>query len=456
MATSSPNHAQAPALIELHTTGSHELGNSLSDPNTDVNPGHSTASAAIPLELTFARKLKLISALLCFFNCGVNDGSLGALIPYILRTYNISTGWMAIPYGVTFLGWLIAAFLGGYGRIVLGSGGMIIFGGAVQLLAQCFRPWVPPFSLFSVTFFLVALGQASQEPQCNTFVSRLKNAHRWLGLLHGCYAIGGLTGPLVAAAIASHSPADWAYFYLVPMGFGVVNLGLSCYTFRDETTYYQKRGPRPSNAGSSSSQRRSAAALVEFKATIKQKSVWLLSIFFFLYLGAAITAGGWVVEYLATVRHGSLSRVGFISAAFYGGLAAGRFALAEPTFRFGEKRMFLVYAIMSLVLQIIFWRVPNVIVDSTQVMISLMGFLLGPAFATGISVGSKLIPVELQPSGLAMIFVMAQAGGAIFPAITGVIADSAGVSTLQPILVGLLFAMAISWMLVPDPKKLLI
>ena len=126
-----------------------------------------------------------------------------------------------------------------------------------------------------------------------------------------------------------------------------------------------------------------------------------------------------------------------------------------------------------------------------------MGFLLGPAFATGVSVGSKLIPVELQPSGLgawkvltpsccycfidyavAMIFVMAQAGGkkstaicpvvmfetfadpnirklgAIFPAITGVIASSAGVGTLQPILAGLLFAMAISWMLVPDPKKI--
>ncbi|KAK4552985.1 hypothetical protein LTR86_009909 [Recurvomyces mirabilis] len=413
MATASTNHAQAPVVIELHSTGSHELGAAPRDPTTDEHAGHATASAAIPLELelTLARKLKLISALLCFFNCGVNDGSLGALIPYILSTYSISTGWMAIPYGVTFFGWLLAAFFGGYGRIVLGSGGMIMVGGALQLLAQCLRPWVPPFGLFSVTFFLVALGQASQEPQCNTFVSRLKNAHRWLGLLHGCYAIGGLTGPLVAAAIASHSPADWAYFYLVPMGFGVVNLGLSCYTFRDETTYYQKRGPRPSNAASPSSQRRSAAALVEFKATIKQKSVWLLSIFFFLYLGAAITAGGWVVEYLATVRHGSLSKVGFISAAFYGGLAAGRFALAEPTFRFGEKRMFLAYAIMSLVLQIIFWRVPNVIVDSTQVMISLMGFLLGPAFATGVSVGSKLIPVELQPSGLAMIFVMAQAGG---------------------------------------------
>lgn len=53
----------------------------------------------------------------------------------------------------------------------------------------------------------------------------------------------------------------------------------------------------------------------------------------------------------------------------------------------------------------------------------------------------------------ALIFVIAQAGGAIFPAITGVIASEAGVATLQPILVGLLAAMAVVWFLVPDPKR---
>jgi fucose permease len=137
---------------------------------------------------------------------------------------------------------------------------------------------------------------------------------------------------------------------------------------------------------------------VELLATVKQKAVWLLSFFYFLYIGTAITLGGWVVEYLHVVRNGSLSRVGYISAAFAGGTALGRFLLAEPTFRFGEKRMLLLYGILSLALQIIFWRVPNIPVDS--VMVSLIGFLLGPSFATGISVASKLIPTELRPSGL--------------------------------------------------------
>lgn len=349
---------------------------------------------------------------------------------------------MAVPYGVAFFGWFLAAIFGSYGRIRLGSGGLIILGAGLQFLAQLLRFWVPPFGLFSVTFFLVALGQATQEPQANTFVSTLQNAHRWLGLIHGCYALGGLAGPLIATAIASTS-AQWAAFYYVPTGIGAINLALCAYAFRSDIAFLH---PTTTNEP-----RHSRTALTELSATAKQPSVWFLSAFFFLYLGSAITAGGWVVEFLVSVRGGDLSRVGYISSAFYGGLALGRIALAEPTFRFGEKRMLLLYGVLSLALEIIFWRVPNVIVDA--VMVCLMGVLLGPSFATGVSVGSKLIPVELQPTGLALIFVMAQAGGAIFPAITGVVSARAGVGTLQPILVGLLAAMAFAWWLVPDPRK---
>lgn len=360
-------------------------------------------TAAVPLELTHPVRLKLASAALCFFNAGINDGSLGALIPYILRNYGISTGWMAIPYGVAFAGWLLAAVFGGYTRMSLGVGGTIIAGAGLQLLAQVLRFWTPPFGLFCATFFLVALGQALQEPQANTFVSTLKSAHRWLGLIHASYALGGLVGPLIAAAIGSSSASHWAAFYYVPTGFGVLNLALCGYAFRDETSAYRHR--HQPTITRTSQNRRSVSALVELKATLKQKPVWMLSIFFFLYLGAAVTAGGWVVEFLVVVRKGQLAQVGYISSAFYGGLAAGRLLLAEPTFRFGEKRMFLAYAVVSLGLQIIFWRVPNVVVDA--VTVSLMGFFLGPAFATGVSVGSKLVPAELQPSGLGELNIFA-------------------------------------------------
>lgn len=54
---------------------------------------------------------------------------------------------------------------------------------------------------------------------------------------------------------------------------------------------------------------------------------------------------------------------------------------------------------------------------------------------------------------LGLIFVVAQAGGSLFPTITGVIADKAGVGTLQPVLIGLIVAMGLSWSLVPSIVK---
>lgn len=362
-----------------------------------------TVAAITPLELTGPVKLKVFSAAFCFFNAGINDGSLGALIPYILRSYDHNTSWMAIPYGVAFFGWLLAAIFGGYLRVTLGTGGLIIVGAALQMLAQVLRFWIPPWGVFSVTWFIVALGQALQDSQANTYVSTLKNAHRWLGLIHGSYATGGLVGPLIAAAIASNFRGKWALFYCVPMGIGIINLVVSGYAFRDDTELYQryKRGHlhgQHAEQRADATTRRSTFARAELAATLKLKSVWILSLFYFVYLGAVLTAGGWVVEFLHVARGGSLSRVGYISAAFMGGTALGRFLLAEPTFRFGEKRMLLLYALISLGLQVVFWRVPNIVVDA--VTVSFIGFLLGPAFATGVSVGSKLIPQELQASGL--------------------------------------------------------
>lgn len=50
---------------------------------------------------------------------------------------------------------------------------------------------------------------------------------------------------------------------------------------------------------------------------------------------------------------------------------------------------------------------------------------------------------------LGFVFVLAQAGAAIFPSVTGLIATSAGVGVLQPIVLALLVAGGVCWWLIP-------
>ena len=103
-------------------------------------PSSSVATAQTPLTLPVA--LKFGSAAFAFFVAGVNDGSLGALLPYALRGYRISTGSVAILYGTAFTGWVVAALLGGYVRAYVGPGGAMVMGASSQLLAYVLRVWV--------------------------------------------------------------------------------------------------------------------------------------------------------------------------------------------------------------------------------------------------------------------------------------------------------------------------
>ncbi|KAL4912233.1 major facilitator superfamily domain-containing protein [Aspergillus aurantiobrunneus] len=391
--------------------------------------------------------LKLISSGFSFFVAGINDGSLGAVIPYIRQAYDIDTNMVSIVYGTTFSGWLFAALTNSYLSQYFNLGVLLLIGAALQTVAHALRTWLPPFPLFAVTFFIAALGQAYQDTHANNFVTTVKGAHRWLGFIHAMYMAGCLVGPFVSTAVASSgSTSLWELFYTAPLGMGVINLILVWVAFREWIT--MKEHDRGEASTPSTSRQSEAAA--EMKKTLVTPGVWLLSLYFFFFLGAVITAGGWIVEYLVDVRDGDLDKMGYFPAGFYGGGFLGRLILAEPTYRFGERRMIFVYVVLCLALELVFWLVPDIITEA--VAISLLGFFSGPFFATGISVASKLFATEIRSSALAFIFLLGQIGGAVFPAITGVMAAESGVKVLQPMLVGLLGATGVTWLIIPRSR----
>ncbi|KAI3323063.1 MFS general substrate transporter [Xylariaceae sp. AK1471] len=424
--------AQSYSLIELN----HE--SVVKDPES--SPGQELhESDAIDRE-SATPFFQLIVAGYSFFCAGVNDGTLGPLIPYILNSFQIGTGEIAIIYATTFAGWLLAAVTNPILTAQLTLGQLLFIGAVFQLVAHALRPW-SPLAVFVVSFLFQTLGMAYQDSHSNTFVSNLNNVpHRWLSFIHACYALGTFIGPLIATAIAN-SPNSleidgWKRVYFVLIGISVLNVAGVMVAFRD--TLYSRLHASNESRG----QRRNRTALVGVAKLLKSKTLWLLSLFYFFQLGATFTASGWVVEFLTTVRGGKLANIGYVPTGFYGGVLVGRLLLPEPTFRFGEQRMISVYSGF-----LVFWLQPSIV--GSAIALSFMGFFAGPFFATGMSVASKLFPRESQPAALGFIFVLAQAGGAIFPSITGLIATSAGVGVLQPIVLALLVVAGISWWLVP-------
>lgn len=174
------------------------------------------------------------------------------------------------------------------------------------------------------------------------------------------YMAGCLVAPFAASPIAAaQEPSVWYLFYTVPAGLGFINLLMCLFAFRDTVRLRRKTTPRsahdaaPTSADTSDSQQKTAGYLI--KKTLKQSSLWYISVFFFFYLGMTLTASGWVVEYLVDVRDGDLERVSYVPAGFSGGCLLGRLLLPEPTHQYGERLMGTIYLAICLGVQLVFW-----------------------------------------------------------------------------------------------------
>jgi hypothetical protein len=78
-------------------------------------------------------------------------------------------------------------------------------------------------------------------------------------------------------------------FYLFPLGLSVVNLTSVVVAFRDSINTI-RGGSQDQIGGVIDS--RSDTAMREVRQVLALRSLWIISLFYFLYLGVAIAAGG--------------------------------------------------------------------------------------------------------------------------------------------------------------------
>lgn len=162
----------------------------------------------------------------------------------------------------------------------------------MQIITQALRTWKPLSAIYAVTFFLQGVGVALQDTHSNNFVAIVQNAHRWLGFIHAMYALGCGIGPLIATLVAAaHEPSRWYFHYISLTGVGAVTLLLVVAAFYDSIRRTLDTGAQ-SSTFTIGSRRSPISATREVRNILGQKSVWILSLYFFFFLGTVITASG--------------------------------------------------------------------------------------------------------------------------------------------------------------------
>ncbi|CAK7270785.1 hypothetical protein SEPCBS119000_004267 [Sporothrix epigloea] len=180
-------------------------------------------------------------------NDGLNDSAAGALLPYIERHYNIGYGIVSLIFVACAMGSIMAATVVDPMKRRFGRARTTCL--AQLIMAVGYVPIITtraPFVAVVVGFFAIGLGEAINVAMGNTFCVGLQQGTLSLGIMHGSYGIGGISGPLIATAIAvatgaAEHPDDksavvFGRYYLLPFSVCILTAVLSAWSF----TGYEK------------------------------------------------------------------------------------------------------------------------------------------------------------------------------------------------------------------------
>lgn len=376
-----------------------------------------------------------------FFVMGLSDAAYGPLIPYLEKYYDLSYTVVSLIFLSPFAGYTIAAFLNNVVHMHFGQRGLGLMAPTCHLIPFIVMSFHPPYPVLIVLYVFVGFGNGLIDAGWNAWTGAMASANRIQGLQHGIYALGGTISPLIATTMIAKHNLPWYNYYYLLASVAALELVTSGWAFWLQTAAkHREETARLSDDQSGRT-----------REALKNRVTWILMLYFFAYVGAEITLGGWIVTFMLQVRSASPYVSGVSATGFWIGMTVGRMGLGFVTEYFGERICVCVYLACALAVELIFWLVPKFIVSA--IAVSFLGLFFGPLFPAGVVMATKLLPPHLHVSAIGFATALGGTGAAIFPFITGAIAQSKGVKVLQPIILALLAVVTIMWLILPRIKK---
>jgi FHS family Na+ dependent glucose MFS transporter 1 len=158
-------------------------------------------------------------------------------------------------------------------------------------------------------------------------------------------------------------------------------------------------------------------------AQVNPLLVGLIALFFFLYVGAEVSFGGWIFTFTTALKLANAAEAAYITSAFWGSLTIGRL-LAIPIATRVRPRMMLFTDLLGCLASvgiILLWSNSLVAVWLGTLGI---GLSMASIFPTTLSFAERRLTITGQVTG--WFFVGAGAGGMVLPWLIGQLFDSVG------------------------------
>ena len=241
----------------------------------------------------------------------------------------------------------------------------------------------------------------------------LRGDIRFMGALHGAWAIGASLGPpLVGAALVASD--SWRPAYIAAAA-AFALLGIATYAVRSDF------GDAPELDAEASGERGIGRTVVLGCALM------------FVYVGVELGAGQWT--YTRFTADASLSEglAGLAVFLYWSALAAGRIALAAFGDRVAPARLFDVSVFGAMASAVAFWLLPPPV--AALVALPCLGAALSVFVPVLLYLTPRRIGSAAAPRAIGFQVAAGMIGGASLPAAVGLLMQSIDVSVLGPCLV---------------------
>jgi len=265
-------------------------------------------TTTLPSRLPKARKLRLAAAYYAAYTLlGLMLTSIGPCLDALQEQSNSSKGGVSLLFAANSLGYLAGSLLGGplYGRL---AGSPVMATAFIGMaLATATLPLLGSLWLLMVMFALIGLALGLADCGGNTLMIWLyrHEVPPYMTALHLSFGVGAFIGPLIIDRFAVATGDAVTSYWLFAALMVPVALWLA-------------RNPTPDGPGD-------AQAAVGGLSALRRHAwlIGLISLFFFMHMGAELAFGGWIYSY-AEEAIGSETTARVLNSLFWGGLVVGR------------------------------------------------------------------------------------------------------------------------------------
>ncbi|RDX47216.1 MFS general substrate transporter [Lentinus brumalis] len=375
------------------------------------------------------------------FVVGWCDGTTGPMLPRLQAHYHIGFAVVSLVFVTSACGFFLGAMANVYLTDKFGFGKVLLIGAVLQAIAFTAISPAGPFPLLCCAFVLSGFGLSLLHAHANGFVAAL-NSPTKMGIMHGVYGSGALVAPLVSTQFAK-SDTHWSFHYIITVGLYLSVIACSWLVFRGkrQEVILEESGEKGTDDEATNTNK--------YKQILSLKEVHFIAAFALIYVGVEVTMGGWSVTYILEERHGSSSS-GYIASGFFGGLMLGRVSLMWLNKMLGNRLALFLYAVVAIGLEITVWLIPSLLENA--IAVALVGLVMGPMYPILMLHSTTILPRWLLTGCVGYIASIGQAGSAMLPFLTGLLASKFGIASLQPFIVSMISTLIVIWAVIPRAR----